>query len=229
MEAKNQQWKPKISGQQWKPKISNGTSMNWKHKWLLKFNPEKCHVLTIGKFEHIRHTERYHLYGNELDHVFEEKDLGVHVDSELKFEDHMSNKINKANALVGLIRRSFSHLDGKMFKKLYPAFVRPHLEYAQAVWQPHLVKHKKIIENVQKRATKLVDGFKELSYEDRLRELDLPTLEFRRARGDMIEAYNHIHQHDQSAISPKFCLRNRPSRKHNNQVIENRSTDGERG
>ena len=75
----------------------------------------------------------------------------------------------------------------------------------------------------------MVDGFKELSYEDRLRELDLPTLEFRRARGDMIEAYNHIHQYDQNAISPKFCLRNRPSRKHNYQVIENRSTDGERG
>ena len=139
------------------------------------------------------------------------------------------NKINKANALVGLIRRSFSHLDGKMFKKLFITFVRPHLEYAQAVWQPHLVKHKKIIENVQIRATKLVDGLKELSYEDRLKELDLPTLEFRRARGDMIEAFNHIHRYDKDAISPKFCQRNRPSRKHNFQVIEHRSTDGERG
>ena len=201
----------------------------WSHKWLLKFNPDKCHVLTIGKFENIRHTERYHLYGNELEHVFEEKDLGVHIDSELKFDDHISNKINKANALVGLIRRSFSHLDGKMFKKLFITFVRPHLEYAQAVWQPHLVKHKKIIENVQIRATKLVDGLKELSYEDRLKELDLPTLEFRRARGDMIEAFNHIHRYDKDAISPKFCQRNRPSRKHNFQVIEHRSTDGERG
>ena len=116
-----------------------------------------------------------------------------------------------------------------MFKKLYTAFVRPHLEYAQAIWQPHIVKHKKIIENVQIRATKLVDGFKELSYEDRLRELDLPTLEFRRARGNMIEGFNHIHQYDQNAISPKFYLRNRPSRKQNCQIFENRSTDGERG
>ena len=201
----------------------------WSKKWLLKFNPDKCHVLTIGKFENIRHTERYQLYGDELEHVFEEKDLGVHVDSELRFAEHISNKVNKANALVGLIRRSFSHLDGMMFKKLFTAFVRPHLEYAQAVWQPHLLKHKKMIENVQIRATKLVDGLQELSYEERLRELDLPTLEFRRARGDMIEAYNHVHRYDQNAISPKFHLQNRPSRSHQFQVIENRPSDGDRG
>ena len=58
----------------------------WSKKWLLQFNPDKCHVLTIGKFENIRHTERYKLYGKELEHVFEGKDLGVHIDWELKFE-----------------------------------------------------------------------------------------------------------------------------------------------
>ena len=60
------------------------------------------------KFENIQHTERYHLYGNELEYVFEEKNLGVHIDWELKFEEHISYKVNKANALVVLIRRSFS-------------------------------------------------------------------------------------------------------------------------
>ena len=60
------------------------TLESWSKQWLLQSNSDKCHVLTIGKFEHIRHTERYQLYGNELDHVFEEKDLGVYIDSELK-------------------------------------------------------------------------------------------------------------------------------------------------
>ena len=95
------------------------TLESWSKQWLLQFNSDKCHVLTIGKFEHIRHTERYQLYGNELDHVFEEKDLGVYIDSELKFDEHISNKVNKANAMVGLIRRSFSYLDGELSKKLY--------------------------------------------------------------------------------------------------------------
>ena len=106
---------------------------HWSHKWLLNFNADKCHVLTIGKFENIRHTHRHKIHERELDHVFEEKDLGVHFDAELKFEEHMAIKIKKANSIVGLIRRSFSYLDCKLFKKLYTTFVRPHLEYAQAV------------------------------------------------------------------------------------------------
>ena len=201
----------------------------WSNKWLLRFNPDKCHVLTIGKFENIRYTERYRLYGNELEHVFEEKDLGVHIDSELKFDEHVSIKVNKANAMVGLIRRSFSFLDGELFKTLFTSFVRPHLEYAQAVWHPHLLKHKRIIENVQIRATKLVDGLKDLPYEERLLKLGLPTLEFRRERGDMIEVYNHIHRYDRKVISPNFRQQFRPSRKHEFQLVENRPTDGERG
>ena len=201
----------------------------WSNKWLLQFNPDKCHVLTIGRFEDIRHTERYELYGNELEHVFEEKDLGVHVDMELKFHEHISNKVNKANSIIGLIRRSFSYLDGELFKKLYTSFARHHLEYAQSVWQPHFEKYKKMIENVQIRATKLVDGFSELSYEERLKKLDLPTLAYRRERGDMIEIYKHIHSYDEDAISSNFRRQTRVSRKHNFQLVENKPTDGSRG
>ena len=103
------------------------------------------------------------MYNNELDHVFEEKDLGVYIDSELKFDEHISAKVNKANSMVGLI--SFSYLDCALFKRLYTSFARPHLEYAQSVWSPHLAKHINMIENVQIRATKLVDGLKKLIYQ----------------------------------------------------------------
>ena len=51
--------------------------------------------------------------------MFEEKYLGVHIDSELKFEEHIAYKVNKVNALVGLISRSFSYLDGELFRKLF--------------------------------------------------------------------------------------------------------------
>ena len=56
---------------------------HWSQKWLLNFNADKCHVLTIGKFENIKHTHCYRIHECELDHVFEEKDL----------EEHMSTKI----------------------------------------------------------------------------------------------------------------------------------------
>ena len=99
---------------------------SWSTTWLLKFNIDKCHVLSMGKIDNIMHTHRYQLYKEELDHVFEEKDLGVVIDMGLTFEEHISTKIKKANEIMGLIRRTFSFLDIETFKTLYTSFVRPH-------------------------------------------------------------------------------------------------------
>ena len=197
--------------------------------WLLKFNTDKCHVLTMGKFENIVHTQRYTLYGDELDHVFEEKDLGVIIDMELTFEEHIATKVKKANGIMGLIRRSFSFLDGETFKKLYTSFVRAHLEYANPVWSPHLRKHIRLLESVQERASKLVDGMKNLEYTERLKKLDLPTLQHRRQRGDMIQVWNHFNTYDRSTLSPRFRPIPRVSRKHPFQLTRNKAKDGTLG
>ena len=173
------------------------------------------------KFENIQHTHRYTICHNELEHVFVEKDLDVTFDSDLKFEDHISAKVNKANAIA--------FLDGRLFKTLYTTFVRHHLEYAQTVWAPHLKKHIAMLERVQIRATKLVDGLGSMDYTERLNKLDLPTLVYRRARGDMIEVYKHLHIHDQDTIPKNFRLHNRGSRRHDHQLVWNMPKDGTRG
>ena len=95
----------------------------WSDIWLLNFHPDKCHVLIVGKHQNIVHAHNYTLNGIELEHVFDEKDLGVIVDSNLKFEEHLTEKAKKANTISGLIQRSFSHLDGKVFKTLFTSFV----------------------------------------------------------------------------------------------------------
>ena len=201
----------------------------WSEKWLLKFNTDKCHVLTLGKFDKIMHTHRYTLYGNELDHVLEEKDLGVIIDMEMTFEEHIAAKVKKANGMMGLIRRTFSYLDGDTFKKLYSSFVRPHLEYANSVWSPHLRKHIKMLENVQIRGTKLVDGMKTMSYPERLQALELPTLLHRRDRGDMIQVWKHFNSYDKSTISPNFRPIPRATRGHPFQLTWQKAKDGEKG
>jgi len=132
-----------------------------------------------------------------------EKDVGVFIDEKLSFERHMSEKINKANSVLGAIRRSFEYLDKDTFKKLYTALVRPHLEYAHAVWSPHKKKDTETVENVQRRATKMVPGLNDKSYEDRLKELKLPSLSYRRLRGDMIEVFklvNDVYYFDNTGI-----------------------------
>ena len=73
-------------------------------------------------------------------------------------------KINKAYCVLGLIKRNFQYISEKCFVTLYKAMVRSHLEYAQAVWSPHLVGHIKNIEKVQMRATKIITRIKDLSY-----------------------------------------------------------------
>ena len=144
--------------------------------------------------------------------MFSEKDIGVTIDSELTFDEHISNKVWSANGIVGLVRRSFSFLDTRSFKKLFCAFVRPHLEYAQSVWAPHLQRQIDAIENVQMRATKLVDGLGGLEYGERLKKCDLTTLLFRRMQGDIIDMWKHFHVYDKDILPSAFIRNERPVR-----------------
>ena len=85
------------------------------------------------------------------------------------------------------------------------------------------------IENVQMRATKLVDGLSNLTYSERLQKLNLPTLKYRRLRGDIIEMYKHVHTYDADIVAPSFLRRFRPSRQHEYQIHEPVPKDGIRG
>ena len=68
--------------------------------------------------------------------------------------------------IMGLVRRTFTYLDKGNFALLFKSLVRPHLVFANQVWSPYLQKHIQEIENVQRRATKLIPGMKDLTYED---------------------------------------------------------------
>ena len=65
-----------------------------------------------------------------------ERDLGVMVDSELKFSKHVECQVKKANRILGLIKRSFVYLDGNISKQMFVALVCPHLEFVNVAWSP---------------------------------------------------------------------------------------------
>ena len=162
---------------------------SWTDEWLLCFHPDKCKAMRIGKSKINYCQYKLRQNDNPLQYVESEKDIGVVIDNKLTFDNHISEKVNKANSIMGLIRRTMDYMDLSSFKLLYTALVRPHLEYANQIWSPHLVKHIEEIENVQRRATKQLPGMSKLSYSERLMKLKLPTLAYRRARGDMIELF----------------------------------------
>ena len=163
----------------------------WTDDWQLLFHPDKCKVLRLGKSNNkqmytIRDQDGRTHNVNESDG---EKDLGVIIDSKLKFEQHVNKKVAKANSILGIIKRSFKNLDSETFRFLYKALVRPILEYGQPAWTPFYEREADTLEAVQRRATCLVASIKDQPYCDRLRHLKLPTLKHRRFRGDMIYTY----------------------------------------
>ena len=122
-----------------------------------------------------------------------ERDLGVIIDCKLCFNQQVSQSTAKANRTVGIIRRSFDYLTESTFVQLYKSLVRPVLEYGHSVWNPQSKLLCCEIEDVQRRATKLLSSLKDKPYPERLRSLGLPCLEHRRCRGDMIEVYKYLH------------------------------------
>ena len=98
-----------------------------------------------------------------------------------------------------------------MFLNLYKMIVRPHLEYASTVWSVLYKKDCISIENVQRRATRMEHSIRHLNYSDRLRELGLPSLQYIRARADLIEVYKILNGIDKCDKNKLF--QNQPNQR----------------
>ena len=161
----------------WRMVLTNGSCLS---------NESKCKVLHI---EHNNEKRDYTMNDHHLEAVRSERDLGVIDDDELKFHRHTATATKKANQNLGIIKKSYQTRDAVTISTLYKAMVRPHLEYANSIWEPFYKGDIKKAEAVQHRATKLILELKDKSYEGRLKALQPPSLTYYRKRGDMIQMY----------------------------------------
>jgi len=125
----------------------------------------------------------------KLDETKEERDLGVIVTNNLKPSQQCTKAASKARSILGWIRRQFGSLSKDEFLILYKTYVRPHMEFCIQAWSPYLQKDINCLESVQRRATKMVRGLRDVPHDGRLRALGLYSLQQRRLRGDLIEVF----------------------------------------
>lgn len=176
---------------------------SWCDENNLHLNLDKCVVLTIGKGRNV--FQQSYTYGNHVfKNVLEYKDLGVIIDSKLNFVNHIDAITAKATAALGFVKRFCSDITDTVnttLKSLYFALVQSHLEYCSVVWQPFYDVNSKKIESILKQFSMYArreyqneaNSYHISSYMTRLADLNMSSVERRRANSCLIFMYDILH------------------------------------
>ena len=161
--------------------------INWTTDNQMELNHTKCKALRISRKKTPFQTN-YSINGHTIEQVTTMKDLGVIMSKDLSWSRHIESIVSQANKTLGLIKRTCKDVKNVQTRRtLYCALVRSKLEYASNVWSPYTIKHKLLIENVQRRATRFILNYlKDMCYKERLQKINLLSLEFRREISDLI-------------------------------------------
>ena len=157
--------------------------VKWSENWQMLFNFWKCRCQPTGPGDT---GMNYEMRGTILGKTVKGKDLGVTMNANIKLSEQCRIAGSKGNQVHRIIRRNITYKQKSLIIPLYEEIVRPHLEYCIHAWNPYLRKDIDTLEKIQRRATKLNPGLRDLTYEERLKECGLTTLETRSLRGDKI-------------------------------------------
>ena len=163
--------------------------VKWSEKWQILFNCWKSKCIHIG---HGNMDEEYKMGVAILGRTTQEKDLGVTYSADMKVSEQCGIAALKGNQILGLIRITITCKEKQLIVPLYKAIVRTHLEYCIHTWRPYRKKDIDKLDRIERRATKMIPELRDLSYESRLVQCGLTTLETRRLRGYQIEVFKIV-------------------------------------
>ena len=161
----------------------------WADEWQLSVSVNKCCVLCIGRVDAV---EQFHIKDVPLPIVTSCRDLGITVSSNLSFSEHIKNIVAKAHQRANMIHRCFVSRNVNLLVRAFTVYVRPLLEHNSVLWSPVLKQDITALEQVQRRFTKRLHGLRGLSYTERLKLLNLQSLEVRRLHFDLILCYRIV-------------------------------------
>lgn len=194
----------------------------WSKLWLLKFSIPKCKAMHLG-YKRLSTTYEMTDHDNNVSRLpvcDEEKDLGITFQNNLKFDKQVLNVVNRTKKLTGMIKRTFTCMNRFMLLVLYKSLIRPIIDYGITVYFPTSKKNSKLIENIQRRATKIIPDLKDLPYNERLHQLNLPSLLYRRERFDMIQIFKLIHGDEDIDPEKFFTFNDNITRGHIFQIFK---------
>ena len=166
----------------------------WETRWDMEFNPSKCQVVHVAGSK--RPVKRdYILHGQVLESVTCAKYLGVDISGSLTWNSHIDRITGSANRTLGFVRRNIKTRMSKVRETAYNTLVRPQLEYASAVWDPHNKNRISQIEQVQRRAARwTVSNFdRKASVTEIVQDLGWRTLDQRRADARLCLFFKILH------------------------------------
>ena len=127
------------------------------NSWQMTLNPHKCSTMHISNK---RNTvcAKYTINGFPLNCVSGVKYVGVSISSKMSWSNHIDDICTKARKPLGFIRRNLRNSPQYMQNQTYSSLVRPILEYARCVLDPHQRKHIKKLESVHRHAARFTTG-----------------------------------------------------------------------
>ena len=162
--------------------------LDWTKTWGMEFNFSNCKVLRLTRNK-VPFERDYYLGDCKLNRVIVEKDLGILISHNLNWNEHIDFIASKSHRMLNFLYRTCKEISDTQVKKtLYLSWVRSRLEYACQVWSPYTNRNIRALEQVQRKATRFIVG-KELSYNERLKKLELLPLVYRREILDLIFFY----------------------------------------
>ena len=183
----------------------------WSNLWQLLINIAKCLCMRLHSARSIVNQPTYSFNNVLLSHSDTVNDLGILTSSDYSFDKHIAAIVTKASQRLGLLFRSFISRDPSFLHRAYITYVRPLLEYNSVVWSPILKKNIDAIEFVQRRFTKRVPTLENMEYLDRLRALNLESLELRRLKADLVYYFKVFHGLTPHTPQDFFLFHNPPS------------------